>query len=90
MADVVTNMTLMMKRPKTEVIVICFEAVDERWLYFICDDRSSKPTGEYDIVIKPVKDDETINKNLTEGKTNGTLLNIIFGNRIFIGERLVQ
>ena len=30
---------------------------DEKWLDFICANRSGKYTGEYDIVIGPVADD---------------------------------
>ena len=37
--------------------VICFAAADERWLDFICANRSGKDTGEYDVVIGPVADD---------------------------------
>ena len=42
---------------KSELKVICFEVADERWLDFICDNRSGKSTGEYDVVIGPVADD---------------------------------
>ena len=38
--------------------VIYFESADERWLDFICDNRSGKYVGEYDIVIGPVADDK--------------------------------
>ena len=31
---------------------------DEKWLDFICDNRSGKYTGDYDIVIGPVADDK--------------------------------
>ncbi len=41
----------------SELTVIRFESADERWLDFICDNRSGKYTGEYDIVIGPVADD---------------------------------
>ena len=37
--------------------VIRFKAADEKWLDFICDNRSGKYTGDYDIVIGPVADD---------------------------------
>ena len=37
--------------------VIHFRSADEKWLDFICDNRSGKPTGDYDIVIGPVADD---------------------------------
>lgn len=42
---------------KKELTVIHFETADEKWLDFICDNRSGKSTGEYDIVIGPVADD---------------------------------
>lgn len=42
---------------KSDLTVIHFEVADEKWLDFICDNRSGKPTGEYDIVIGPVADD---------------------------------
>lgn len=42
---------------KADLTVIHFEIADELWLDFICDNRSGKPTGEYDIVIGPVADD---------------------------------
>ena len=42
---------------KSNLTVIHFEAADEKWLDFICDNRSGKPTGDYDIVIGPVADD---------------------------------
>ena len=44
-------------KAKQELTVIHFETADEKWLDFICDNRSGKPTGEYDIVIGPVADD---------------------------------
>ena len=40
-----------------ELTVIHFETADEKWLDFICDNRSGKSTGAYDIVIGPVADD---------------------------------
>ena len=40
-----------------ELTVIKFEIADEKWLDFICDNRSGKDTGKYDIVIGPVADD---------------------------------
>lgn len=46
-----------LEKAKLELIVICFEVADENWLDFICDNRSEKPTGDYDIVIGPVADD---------------------------------
>lgn len=42
---------------KSQLIVVHFDAADEKWLDFICDNRSGKPTGDYDIVIGPVADD---------------------------------
>ncbi len=45
------------ERAKAELNVISFAVADERWLDFICDNRSGKNTGEYDIVIGPVADD---------------------------------
>lgn len=44
-------------KAKQELTVIHFETADEKWLDFICDNRSGKPTGEYDIVIGPVAED---------------------------------
>ena len=43
---------------KKELIVIHFEKADENWLDFICNNRSGKSTGDYDIVIGPVADDK--------------------------------
>ena len=45
------------EKAKSELTVICFERADEKWLDFICDNRSGKATGDYDIVICPVADD---------------------------------
>ena len=42
---------------KAELTVIHFNAADEKWLDFICNNRSGKDTGDYDIVIGPVADD---------------------------------
>ena len=44
-------------KAKSELVVICFDAADEKWLDFICANRSGKNTGDYDIVIGPVADD---------------------------------
>ncbi len=44
-------------RAKSDLTVIHFEIADEKWLDFICANRSGKSTGEYDIVIGPVADD---------------------------------
>ncbi len=46
-----------LEEAKTKLAVIHFEVADEKWLDFICDNRSGKPTGNYDIVIGPVADD---------------------------------
>ncbi len=42
---------------KSDLKVIQFEVAEEKWLDFICDNRSGKNTGDYDIVIGPVADD---------------------------------
>ena len=44
-------------KAKTELRIIQFEFADEKWLDFICDNRSGRYTGDYDIVIGPVADD---------------------------------
>lgn len=44
-------------KARLEATVIHFESADEKWLDFICDNRSGKSTGDYDIVIGPVADD---------------------------------
>jgi hypothetical protein len=46
-----------LEKAKSELTVIHFESADEKWLDFICDNRSGKSTGEYDVVIGPVADD---------------------------------
>lgn len=46
-----------LEKAKLELVVIYFEIADEKWLDFICDNRSGKSTGDYDIVIGPVADD---------------------------------
>ena len=38
--------------------VIRFVAADEKWLDFICNNRSGRSNGDYDIVIGPVADDK--------------------------------
>lgn len=38
--------------------VIQFTSPDEKWLDFICANRSGRSTGDYDIVIGPVADDK--------------------------------
>lgn len=45
------------EKAKSELTVIHFEKADEKWLDFICDNRSGKVSGDYDIVIGPVADD---------------------------------
>lgn len=42
---------------KAKLTIVHFKTADEKWLDFICDNRSGKTTGEYDIVIGPVADD---------------------------------
>lgn len=42
---------------ESELTVISFDVADEKWLDFICANRSGKPTGDYDVVIGPVADD---------------------------------
>ncbi len=46
-----------LEKAKQNLVVIHFELADETWLDFICDNRSGKETGIYDIVIGPVADD---------------------------------
>lgn len=46
-----------LEKAKSELIIIRFETADEKWLDFICDNRSAKFTGDYDVVIGPVADD---------------------------------
>lgn len=45
------------EKAKSVLTVIHFEKADEKWLDFICDNRSGKVSGDYDIVIGPVADD---------------------------------
>lgn len=44
-------------KAESQFIVIRFATADEKWLDFICDNRSGRFTGDYDIVIGPVADD---------------------------------
>jgi len=44
-------------RAKETLKLLYFEKADERWLNFICENRSGKLIGDYDIVIGPVADD---------------------------------
>lgn len=46
-----------LEKAKLELTVLQFEIADEKWLDFICDNRSGKSIGGYDIVIGPVADD---------------------------------
>ena len=46
-----------LEKAKSELTVIHFEVADEKWLDFICANRSGNSTGNYDIVIGPVADD---------------------------------
>ncbi|MBQ9069887.1 MAG: DUF3990 domain-containing protein [Clostridia bacterium] len=46
-----------LEKAELELTVIHFAAADEKWLDFICNNRSGKPTGDYDVVIGPVADD---------------------------------
>lgn len=46
-----------LEKAETEIKVINFTKADEKWLDFICRNRSGKSTGQYDIVIGPVADD---------------------------------
>ena len=46
-----------LEKAMKNLTVIHFKVADEKWLDFICDNRSGKSTGEYDIVIGPVADD---------------------------------
>lgn len=45
------------EKAKAELSLVCFDVADEKWLDFICNNRSGKPTGDYDIVMGPVADD---------------------------------
>lgn len=47
-----------LEKAKSQLTIIQFEAANEKWLDFICDNRNGKFTGEYDIVIGPVADDK--------------------------------
>ncbi len=47
-----------LERAQIEIKMICFETADEKWLDFVCKNRSGKSTGEYDVVIGPVADDK--------------------------------
>ena len=42
---------------KNDLQIIVFTMADEAWLDFICNNRSGKDCGNYDIVIGPVADD---------------------------------
>ena len=45
------------EKAKLTLKAIHFEVANEQWLDFICNNRSGKSTGDYDIVIGPVADD---------------------------------
>ena len=45
------------EKAKSNLVIMCFKVADEKWLDFICDNRSGNYTGNYDIVIGPVADD---------------------------------
>lgn len=45
------------KTAKETLTVLYFDKADEKWLDFVCANRSGKKTGDYDIVIGPVADD---------------------------------
>ena len=45
-------------KAKAELTVLIFTAADEKWLDFICANRSGKQTEPYDIVFGPVADDK--------------------------------
>lgn len=45
-------------KAKETLKILYFEKADERLLNFICENRSGKLTGDYDIVIGPVADDK--------------------------------
>ena len=45
-------------KAKQDLIIVEFDKADEKWLDFICDNRSGKYNGNYDIVIGPVADDK--------------------------------
>ena len=46
-----------LEKAKLELTVIHFDTADEKWLDFICGNRSGKSTEDYDIVVGPVADD---------------------------------
>lgn len=43
---------------KSKLLIINFEKADEKWLDFICNNRSGKTMSSYDVVIGPVADDK--------------------------------
>lgn len=45
------------EKAKMNLKIIRFEVADEKWLDFICNNRSGKPVENYDVVIGPVADD---------------------------------
>ena len=47
------------EKARKELVVVVFESADEKWLDFVCANRSGKDIGyQYDIVIGPVADDK--------------------------------
>ena len=47
-----------MEAAEKALTIIRFDVADERWLDFICKNRSGEDAGLYDIVIGPVADDK--------------------------------
>ena len=45
------------EKAKMNLKIIRFEVADEKWLDFICNNRSGKSVENYDVVIGPVADD---------------------------------
>lgn len=47
-----------LEQAEQEATVLKFEKADEKWLDFICANRSGRSIDDYDIVIGPVADDK--------------------------------
>lgn len=47
-----------LEQAEQEATVLKFEKADEKWLDFICANRSGHSIDDYDIVIEPVADDK--------------------------------
>lgn len=47
-----------LEQAEQEATVLKFEKADEKWLDFICTNRSGRSIDDYDIVIGPVADDK--------------------------------